>query len=63
SSEGTLLFETKVRSHLAYLAAEVDQAYVRPTRAELQVFGYLKAQASAGEQRLNTAIAAGHAAL
>ena len=63
SSEGTLLFETRVRSHLAYLAAEVDQAYVRPTRAEEQVFGYLSAKAQAGEQQLNAAIAAGQHAL
>jgi photosystem II stability/assembly factor-like uncharacterized protein len=63
SSEGTLLFETKVRSHLAYLAAEIDQAYVRPTPAEYAVFAYLNGKARTGEQQLNSAIAAGARAL
>ncbi len=63
SSEGTLLYETKVRSHLAYLAAEVDEGYVRPTSAEEQVFAYLQGKAHAGERRLNAAIAAGEKAL
>ena len=63
SSEGTLLFETKVRSHLAYLAAEVNQAYVRPTAAEYKVFDYLDGKARAGERRLNAAIAEGEKAL
>ena len=63
SSEGTLLFETKVHSHLAYLAAEVDQAYVHPTPAEYKVFAYLNGKARAGERRLSAAIAEGEKAL
>ena len=59
SSEGTLLFPTRVHSHLGYLNAEVDLAYVRPTAAEYQVFDYLRGKARAGEQRLRTAIALG----
>ena len=63
SSEGTLLFETKVRSHLAYLAAEVGLAYVHPTPAEYKVFAYLNGKARAGERRLGAAIAEGEKAL
>ncbi len=63
SSEGTLLFETKVHSHLAYLSAEVNLAYVRPTRAEYQVFDHLQNKARAGEQRLKAAVAEAEKAL
>jgi hypothetical protein len=31
ASEGSLLFETKLRDHLAYLAADIDMSYDRPT--------------------------------
>ncbi|HUJ12726.1 MAG TPA: hypothetical protein VL284_02965, partial [Thermoanaerobaculia bacterium] len=55
SSEGTLLYETKLRSHLAYLQAESDLAYAKPTPAEYQVFEQLDRQAKAGEQALRAA--------
>ena len=62
SSEGTLLHETKLRSHLAYLAADIDLAYEEPTKAEYQVYEHLDGQAKAGEQRLEAAVAAGRGA-
>ena len=55
-SEGSLLHETKLRSHLAYLAADVDLAYAKPTAAEYAVFLYLDQQAKEGEQALEAAI-------
>ena len=57
SSEGELLHEAKLRSHLAYLAADIDLAYARPTRAEYEVFQELDQQEKAGEQKLDAAIA------
>ena len=60
SSEGSLLHETKLRSHLAYLAADVDLAYEQPTAGQYAVFRYLDARAQAGEQRLRAAIADGN---
>ncbi len=52
SSEGSLLHETKLRSHLAYLAADLDLSYDRPTAAEVAVFAHLRMQARSGEGRL-----------
>jgi photosystem II stability/assembly factor-like uncharacterized protein len=63
SSEGTLLHETKLRSHLAYLATDVGMAYVKPTQAEYQVYRYLDRKAHAGEQKLKAAVSEGQAAL
>jgi hypothetical protein len=58
SSEGTLLHEAKLRSHLAYLAADIDLGYARPTAAEYSVFQQLDQEEKAGEQKLDAAIAA-----
>jgi photosystem II stability/assembly factor-like uncharacterized protein len=58
SSEGSLLYETRLRDHLAYLAADIDLAYARPTPAQAAVFQLLDEQTAAGEQRLRAAIAA-----
>jgi photosystem II stability/assembly factor-like uncharacterized protein len=63
SSEGTLLHETKLRSHLAYLAADIGLAYQKPTQAEYQVYQHLDQQAQSGEQRLKAAVAQGQRAL
>lgn len=63
SSEGSLLHPTKLRSHLAYLAADVDLAYEKPTAAEYAVFDRLDAQAKAGEAKLKAAIAAAAGAM
>lgn len=52
SSEGSLLYETKLRDHLAYLAADIDLAYARPTPAQYAVFQALDQQAKAAEQKL-----------
>jgi photosystem II stability/assembly factor-like uncharacterized protein len=57
SSEGPLLHESKLRSHLAYLAADIDLAYDMPTQAERQVFEQLDHEAQASEQQLNAAVA------
>lgn len=59
ASEGSLLHETHLRSHLAYLAADIDLAYDKPTPAEYQVFDHLDQQAQSGEKQLGTAIAEG----
>ncbi len=57
SSEGDLLHEAKLRSHLAYLAGDIDLAYARPTQAEYEVFQQLDQQEKAGEQQLDAAMA------
>jgi photosystem II stability/assembly factor-like uncharacterized protein len=56
SSEGPLLHESELRSHLAYLASEVDMAYDKPSAAQYAVFDTLSAEATAGEQKLQAAI-------
>ena len=38
ASEGSLLFETKLHDHLAYLAADIDLSYDKPTAAHEAVF-------------------------
>ncbi|HEV2297689.1 MAG TPA: hypothetical protein VGR72_04140 [Candidatus Acidoferrales bacterium] len=58
SSEGSLLHETKLRDHLAYIAAEIDLSYKRPTKAEYDVFDQLDQEAQAGEQKLDAVMAA-----
>ncbi|MHB1993624.1 WD40/YVTN/BNR-like repeat-containing protein, partial [Metallibacterium scheffleri] len=63
SSEGSLLHETKLRSHLAYLAADIDLSYDRPTQAEYAVFDHLDRQAQAGERKLHADIAQGQRVL
>jgi hypothetical protein len=42
SSEGALLYETKLRDHLAYLNADVDLAYDKPTAAQYAVWNELE---------------------
>lgn len=59
SSEGSLLHETKLRSHLAYLAADVDLAYAQPTPAQYAVFEQLRREARLGERRLEAAMLQG----
>ncbi|MFY9738931.1 MAG: hypothetical protein WAK11_07730, partial [Candidatus Cybelea sp.] len=55
SSEGGLLYETKLRDRLAALAADVEMAYDRPTAAQYAVFDELNRLATAAEVRLTTA--------
>ncbi len=57
SDEGTVLHEVKLRSQLAYLAADIELAYARPKAAQYAVFKQLQAQASAGEQKIDALLA------
>jgi len=60
SSEGSLLHPTKLRSYLAYLSADLDLTYGKPTAAEDAVYTALAQQATTGEQALHAAITAGN---
>jgi photosystem II stability/assembly factor-like uncharacterized protein len=57
ASEGSLLHETKLRDHLAYLAADIDVSYDRPTAAQESVFSQLDQQTKQGKQKLEADIA------
>ncbi len=57
SSEGDTMQEAKLHGYLAYLVADVEVAYARPTAAQYAVFRDLDQQAKAGEQKLEAAIA------
>jgi aspartate/methionine/tyrosine aminotransferase len=57
SSEGSLLFETKLRDHLAYLMADIDLSYARPTAAHYAVFHDLDQQAKESEKKLEADVA------
>ena len=63
SSEGSLLHETKLRSHLAYLLADIGLTYDRPSVAHYAVSKELSDEAAQGERQLQAAIAAGQALL
>jgi hypothetical protein len=52
SSEGSLLYETKLRDHLAYLASDIDLSYDRPTAAQEAVFSELDQQTKESTQKL-----------
>jgi photosystem II stability/assembly factor-like uncharacterized protein len=58
SSEGDLLHTVRIRSHLAYLAADIGLAYKDPTPAQQAVFEHLAQEAKAGEQKLEAEITA-----
>lgn len=57
SSEGSLLFETKLRDYLAYLASDIDWAYARPSASQEAVFQQLDQQAKERTQKLDTDVA------
>src|SRR5580692_1168908 len=57
SSEGTLLHEAKLRDRLAFLAADIDMAYDRPTAAQYAVFDELQGLAAAAQAKLASAMA------
>ena len=63
SSEGSVIHETQLRDHLAYLSANIDLAYEMPSAAEHQVFRDLDRQAQTGERQLKAAIAQGRRVL
>lgn len=52
SSEGDVVHEEKLHAWLAYLAADVEIAYARPTAAQYAVFRDLDGQAKAAEEKL-----------
>ncbi|HTV92371.1 MAG TPA: glycosyl hydrolase [Verrucomicrobiae bacterium] len=56
ADEGSLLYESRLRNFLAYLNAEVDTGYVRPTAAEYTVFDKLSADAANAETQLKAAM-------
>ncbi len=57
SSEGSLLHETKLHSHLAYLQADIGLAYKKPTPAQYAVFQELAQKEKRGEGTLRSAMA------
>jgi photosystem II stability/assembly factor-like uncharacterized protein len=54
SSEGDVLHEEKLHAWLAYLAADVEVAWDRPTAAQYAVFHDLDSQTKAAEQKLES---------
>lgn len=57
ASEGSLLHETKLRDHLAYLAADIDLSYNRPTESQQAVFRELHQQVKESTQKLEEDVA------
>jgi photosystem II stability/assembly factor-like uncharacterized protein len=57
SSEGDTMQEAKLHAHLAYLTADVEVAYARPTAAQYEVFHYLDLQTRGTEQKLEAVTA------
>jgi hypothetical protein len=57
SSEGSLLYETKLRDHFAYLAADIDLSYNRPTPSQEAVFSELDQQVKESKQKLEADVA------
>jgi hypothetical protein len=60
SSEGSLIFGTRLRDYLAYLGSEVDSAYVAPTSAEEAIYAQLHREAADSELRLRSAVSQTH---
>ncbi len=57
SSEGSLLHETKLRDHLAYLMADIDLSYDRPTGEQEAVFHELDQEVRQNKQKLEADVA------
>ena len=57
ASEGSLLHETKLRDHLAYLQADIDLSYDRPTAEQEAVFRELDQQVKQNKQKLEAGVA------
>ena len=57
SDEGDVLHPVLLRSQLAYLSSDIDLAYARPTPGQYAVFNQLQAEATAGEQRIESILA------
>jgi photosystem II stability/assembly factor-like uncharacterized protein len=62
SSEGALLYETRMRDYLAYLNADIDMAYDKPTAAQYAVWNELQASAKAAIAKLQETTASADAA-
>ncbi len=58
SSERSVLYPTKLRDHLAYLAADIELSYDKPTQAQYAVFDILSRETSTAEQKLDSAMTA-----
>jgi hypothetical protein len=56
SSEGDVLHETKLRDHLAYLAAQLDLSYDKPTAAQYTIYDELHNEATVAEARLQASM-------
>jgi photosystem II stability/assembly factor-like uncharacterized protein len=56
-SEWPLLYGTKLRDHLAYLAADIDLSYGRPTAAQEGVFKQVDQETKQGQQKLEADLA------
>lgn len=56
ADEGSLLYQARLRDFIAYLNAEVDTGFVRPTAAEYQVFEKLSSDAATAEAKLRAAM-------
>ncbi|MDQ2872892.1 MAG: glycosyl hydrolase [Candidatus Eremiobacteraeota bacterium] len=56
STEGDVLYETKLRDHIAFFANELELAYEKPTAAEYATYADLQSKATAAESRLKTLV-------
>ncbi|MDE2023834.1 MAG: glycosyl hydrolase [Gammaproteobacteria bacterium] len=63
SDEGSLVYEPKLRSHLAYLANDIGLAFTPVTPAQQQVFTVMSNQAAQGEARLRADLSQANALL
>ncbi len=61
SSEGDLLHETKLRTHIAFFGNELEMSYHKPTDAELATYDELSGEATAGIARLQSLMATAQA--
>ena len=57
SSEGELLRESKLHDHLAFLNADIDYAYDKPTPAQYAVFSEMESSANSAIAKLKATIA------
>jgi hypothetical protein len=54
SSEGDLLHESKLRTHIAFFGNELEMSYLKPTDAEFATYDALSEAANAGIARLQS---------
>ncbi|MDE2460901.1 MAG: hypothetical protein KGL98_06600, partial [Gammaproteobacteria bacterium] len=63
SDEGSLVYEPKLRSHLAYLANDIGLGFTPVTPAQQQVFAKMSNQATEGQARLQADLSRANALL